>query len=258
VQPGPWLACREMPEYLRMLAFIRGVLSMTRTWECPMTIANFEEMCAGVCEIAGLQVPQLKPDADGTLSATVQIYGVEVALFQLASGGPGTMFIVAELGLPPDPHQSADWLALVDANERMPGIWGPAFSRNPQSGEALLQWSLPLDAIAVVDVFQALLESVQLALQWRRGDGLGASEAAILASAAFHQGRSFVPCRPARWQLLRAHFDPLTATPNQLADLLDSNFRQLASNSGARAGRDNAGDLSVTPRMPRDSLEASP
>jgi hypothetical protein len=143
-----------------------------------MAIADFEELCKGVCEVGGAPAPELMPNERGTWSATVHLRGVEVTVMQFGTRAPGTAFLVAEFGELPQDHALAGWLALMNANLHMAAESAPAFSRDPETGKVLLQWACPLWAATVVDVYQRISEMVDLACRWHEDYFLGDASAA--------------------------------------------------------------------------------
>jgi hypothetical protein len=132
-----------------------------------MSIAHFEELCKGVCEVAGMQAPALAPTDRGTWSATVHMRGIEITVMQFSTRAPGTAFLIAEFGELPGDRALAGWLALMNANLHMAGENAPAFSRNPETGKVLLHWACPYWSITIIDVYQRMVAMVDLACQWR-------------------------------------------------------------------------------------------
>ena len=45
-----------------------------------MTIASFEDLCGGICDLAGSPVPDLTRDDDGRLAVALPMDGVEITL----------------------------------------------------------------------------------------------------------------------------------------------------------------------------------
>jgi hypothetical protein len=132
-----------------------------------MAIADFQELCKGICEVAGMQPPALAPSEQGTWSATVHMRDVEITVLQFGARAPGTAFLIAEFGELPEDRALAGWLALMNANLHMAGENAPAYSRNPDTGKVLLHWACPYWSVTVVDVYQRIVAMVDLACKWR-------------------------------------------------------------------------------------------
>jgi hypothetical protein len=60
--------------------------------------ADFESLCGAFCDIAGIEPPALVADANGMLSATAHLRGVDVALVQLHAPEGDRVMLVATLG----------------------------------------------------------------------------------------------------------------------------------------------------------------
>jgi hypothetical protein len=163
-----------------------------------MAIADLEQLCKGVCDIAGMRMPVLQPSDKGIWSVTVHLRGIEVTVMQFATRAPRKAFLIADLGAPPEQIALAAWRTLMDANRHMAGEQAPAFSRNFESGNALLHWACPYWDTTVIDVYQRIEALVDLACRWRRDGLLGDRSAAHswvrklsnLPSAATEEARS--------------------------------------------------------------------
>jgi len=133
-----------------------------------MSIANFEQLCLGICELAGFQPPRLLPDARGTTAFSVRLRGVPVTVLELGPGREGMAYLVADMGTLTADEAPAGWRALMDANSALPCADAPRFSRNPRTGEAVMQWACAMQDVTVVDVYQRISRMVDAALGWRR------------------------------------------------------------------------------------------
>jgi hypothetical protein len=134
-----------------------------------MAISGFEEFCRSFCELAGIRVPALAPDAEGLWAATVRMRGVSATLMHHEQHSPGSVCLVAELGAMPEHEALAGWQALMQANLCMTGHDGPVYSRHPTTGAALLQWACPLARATATGVVERVTALVDVVTQWRDG-----------------------------------------------------------------------------------------
>lgn len=133
-----------------------------------MAIANFEELCKGMCEVAGVEAPELSADEQGVLAFTVQLHDVSVTVAHAQETSPGCAYVLIEFGEPPADRELAAWLALMDANFLMLGDNAPTFSRNPANGQVILQYAYPFEQATALGLYQGILRMVEIAGQWRQ------------------------------------------------------------------------------------------
>lgn len=187
-----------------------------------MPIINFEELCRGFCELAGFRPPKFAPDGRDTAAFSARLRGIPVTLLAFGRSRDRTAFLVAELGTLPAGEEHAGWLALIEANSAIPGIEAPRFSRNPRTGEAVLQWACPLQDVTAVEVYQRVLHMVEVVLCWRRDRTLG-PWGSFVSSAA--HGSASAAQAAAKFHLLY----------QELCDALDEPAQAAAADGGARA-----------------------
>jgi hypothetical protein len=144
-----------------------------------MPIANFEQLCAGLCELAGIEMPPLARD-DGMWSATLCMRGVDVTLMQYEDRQPGAVFLIADFGPMPEELGVGGWLTLLDANLLHSGADSPSYGRNPETGHVLLQMPVRLDSATAGHVHEVITALVETALQWRH-DSFGPDPEAAYA-----------------------------------------------------------------------------
>lgn len=129
-----------------------------------MAVGSFEDLCAGFCEIVQIPPPALAADAQGLVAFHVMLRGTTVNLVHCPLTSPDYVFIVFELG--PlgldEPESFAHLQTLLEANFALLRVHPPVFSRNPATGEAVLQHVYPLfDATP-----QGLYEVIQTGAEW--------------------------------------------------------------------------------------------
>lgn len=132
-----------------------------------MAIANFDELCKGLSEIAGVTPPPLEADKQGIIAFSVHLHEVAVSVAHAPQSSPGCAFVLIEFGKVPEGRELAAWTALLDANFLMMGESAPCFSRNPATGQVLLQYAYPFDRATALDLYQGIVKMVDIARRWR-------------------------------------------------------------------------------------------
>ncbi len=143
-----------------------------------MTIANFDELCKGLSEIAGVTAPALTPDEQGIIAFSVHLHEVAVSVAHAPQSSPHCAFVVIEFGDIPQDRALAAWTALLDANFLMMGESAPCFSRNPATGQVLLQYAYPFDTATALDLYQGIVKMTDIAQRWRDDHFLDAANLA--------------------------------------------------------------------------------
>jgi hypothetical protein len=144
---------------------------------------EFEALCDAFCDVAGIQPRSIVRSEDGGHSITVRLRDVAVTLLQLDNKRPDTVFLIAELGVMPEHRALAGWLSLLNTNLWLVGQNAPAFCRNPETGQVLLQWACPLDSVTATDAYQQICAMADLACQWRQDYLMDEARAAALRRA---------------------------------------------------------------------------
>jgi len=140
-----------------------------------MPLADFEQLCLGFCELAGLQPPALVPDMYGSVAFSARMRGVPITVLELEQTRGQLAFLVACMGplSPAGADASAEGLRLMDANSPLPVVDAPRFSRNPRTGEAMMQWPCRLQSVSSADVYRRVMLMTDVALGWQRDRSLG-------------------------------------------------------------------------------------
>jgi hypothetical protein len=135
-------------------------------WSLCMAIANFEQLCAGFCEVVAVPPPALRTDNLGLTAFHVILRGETVNLVHRPKASADHVFVLFELG--PLPDDATDPLgqitALLDANFALLQLNAPMFSRNPQTGDVLLQYIYPLFEATPAGLYELIdlgIESVE-------------------------------------------------------------------------------------------------
>ncbi len=136
-----------------------------------MAVGSFEALCAGFCEIVHVPPPELRVDANGLVGFHVVRRGTTVNLVHCPQASPDHVFIVFELGpIGQDGTASfADLQTLLEANFALLRVHPPVFSRNPASGDAVLQYVCPLFEATAHSLYQLIDEGLDWVSQWREG-----------------------------------------------------------------------------------------
>lgn len=105
-----------------------------------MTIATFEDLCSSLCELEGSPAPTLERDEDGNLAIALTVDDVDVTLAHEPAHS-NTAFLFAAIGPLPPGDELGACRTLMGINAALLQDGGTCFSRNPQTGELLLQSS---------------------------------------------------------------------------------------------------------------------
>lgn len=133
-----------------------------------MAVANFEELCAGFCEIAGLKAPVLQPDASGLVAFHFRFRDVTVDVMHWPQRCAQSAYIAFAFGtLPADEQERAAHLELLMMANFV--SWQPqgTFACNPASGEVMLQYSYPLSDATPHALLELVEHGTTLASDWR-------------------------------------------------------------------------------------------
>ena len=139
-----------------------------------MAVASFEELCAGFCEIAGVSTPSLVGDAKGVIAFHVTWRDVTVDLIHCAKKCADHAFVLFEFGpcSQDDVSPSSSLQDLLHANFLQLQAHPPVFSRNPATGDVLLQYVYPLFDASPNGLFDLIDKGVAMALRWRQGNAV--------------------------------------------------------------------------------------
>lgn len=151
-----------------------------------MAIANFDELCKGLSEIAGVTPPALEADEQGIIAFSVHLHDVAVSVAHAPQSSPGCAFVLIEFGEVPKDSEIAAWTALLDANFLMMGESAPCFSRNPATGQVLLQYAYPFDTATALDLYQGIVKMVDIARRWREDHFLDSASLAAQSGGSEH------------------------------------------------------------------------
>lgn len=134
-----------------------------------MAVGSFEDLCAGFCDIVQVPTPALGVDAQGLVGFHVVLRGATVNLVHCPQTSPDHVFVVFELGPigREGPASFADLQTLLEANFTLLRVHPPMFSRNPATGDAVLQYVFPLFDATPHGLYELIDEGVDWVSQWR-------------------------------------------------------------------------------------------
>jgi hypothetical protein len=133
-----------------------------------MAVASFEDLCAGFCELVGVETPQLSVSESGLVAFHVVLKGVTVNIVQRPDESQEHVFVLFELGHLGDEEESpAQMQALLDANHVLLQMHPPVFSRNPDNGHAVLQLIYPLFEATPNDLYEMINKGIDWTSHWR-------------------------------------------------------------------------------------------
>lgn len=134
-----------------------------------MAVANFEALCAGFCEIAGLKAPTLVPDASGLAAFHFDFRGVTVDVMHWPDRCAHSAYIAFAFGALPagDAERASHMELLMMAN--FVSFWQPqgTFACNPASEEVVFQYTYSLPDATPHALLELIEHGTTLALEWR-------------------------------------------------------------------------------------------
>lgn len=151
-----------------------------------MAVASFQDLCTGFCELVQVTPPPLQIDERGLVAFHVVLRGVTINLVHRPQVSPDHVFVLFELGALSQDEATSDAQlhALLDANFVLLEVNPPVFSRNPATGEAVLQYVYPLFEATPNDLYGLIHKEIDRISDWRLGNQ-PATDTPPLAS--FHQ-----------------------------------------------------------------------
>ena len=159
-----------------------------------MAVASFQDLCAGICELVQVTPPALAADHQGLIAFHLVWRGVTVSFVHCPDTSWDHLFVIFELGplsAEASPRAHAQGLALLDANFALLQVHPPVFSRDPATGQALLQHVVPLFDATPSGIYALLDSKVESILQWRADAPAREADASrgpcAPALAMFHQ-----------------------------------------------------------------------
>lgn len=128
-----------------------------------MTVANFQDLCKGFCELARIEPPSLVPDDRGIACFTVLMDGIAVSLAIASSVSAETGHMLVNFGQIPSERRLANWRNLLEANLRMHGECACVFGRDDKTGDVVLTRPFALGHTTSAGMYEFSVRAVQLA-----------------------------------------------------------------------------------------------
>jgi hypothetical protein len=132
-----------------------------------MTVANFEELTKGFCELAQVPTPTLEPDSAGMLAFHICVADVNINVIYMPQSCVDHAFILVEFGSIPEDKERDAWRALMEANFLLLQARAPSFSLNPTTGDVVLQYAYSFFEATPEGFFKAVNSIADVATQWR-------------------------------------------------------------------------------------------
>lgn len=144
-----------------------------------MAVASFRDLCAGFCELLKVSPPVLSADEKGLLAFHVILRGATINLVHRPEHSPDHVFVLFELGplAKDESASSAQLLALLEANFVLLEVNPPVFSRNPATGDVVLQYIYSLFEATPNDLYDLIDKEVDRISQWRSDDQIPTEDA---------------------------------------------------------------------------------
>jgi hypothetical protein len=134
-----------------------------------MAVSTFDELCAGFCELIAVTPPVLNADANGLVAFHVVRRGVTIILAHRPGISKDHFFALFELGpIASDADKAAaEVQALLEANFVLLQVHPPVFSRDPASGDVVLQYVFPLFETTPNGLHELIDREIDRVLAWR-------------------------------------------------------------------------------------------
>ncbi len=143
-----------------------------------MAVASFQVLCEGVCGLFGVAPPRLQADANGLTGFTLQVQDVDISVVEGPAGTTPAVLLLVEFGAPPAGRELQAWHTLLDANFLLLGAHAPCFSRNPVTGDVVLQQASALQDVSCEALVERIRSIAEVAARWRQDPFLGEPPAA--------------------------------------------------------------------------------
>ena len=140
-----------------------------------MPVTSFDDFCASICDLIGVDPPPLEADANGVVGFTVTHREARIAFVERERGNqPGVLRIV-EFGAAPAEKELQVLRGLMEANYLMTGVGAPAFVLNPVTGEISFHESFLLSEVDVQAVYQSIATAADAVDEWKKTHFVDAS-----------------------------------------------------------------------------------
>jgi hypothetical protein len=133
-------------------------------------MSSFEDLSRDFCAIEGLPVPAQDTGREGLRAFTLDVDGVQLTVLHDALVDSDLLFLVAELDAPHPDMELQGWLSLLEANYWLRSEHAPAFSRNPETGSVVFQWTLALAQHTAESLHETVATMSRLARRWHLPD----------------------------------------------------------------------------------------
>ena len=132
-----------------------------------MAISSFDELCAGFCELAKVPAPRLVADDRGLVAFHVTLRGSVIDLAYRPTVCPDHFFVLFNFG-PHGEQNLARLKGLLEANFVLLQANAPVFSRNPATGDIVLQHACPLFEATPSDLWGLITREIERSARWHQ------------------------------------------------------------------------------------------
>jgi hypothetical protein len=134
-----------------------------------MAVASFEDLCAGFCELLKVSPPELKADHRGLIAFHVTLRGAIVNLVHRPLASTEHFFVIFDMGPlgRSGDKAAAEMQTLLEANFNLLQVNPPVFSRNPATGEAVLQYIHPFFEATPASLYELIDKEIDRISHWR-------------------------------------------------------------------------------------------
>lgn len=155
-----------------------------------MAYPDVQALAGALCTLAGAPSIELSEDERGAQGFHLNIEGVVVNLSHVHAVDPDSVFVIACIGQPPPEHELLVWRALAEANFLLIGANSPVFSRDPVTGDVLLQQAVSLARVDAASLYGFIARLAAYAARWRLDPiaVMGLSDAAVASELSVPLG----------------------------------------------------------------------
>ncbi len=133
-----------------------------------MPASSIHKLAEQFCEIIGVPAPELSPDSNAVLAFSTQIGGVDISVTHDPLHHPDHATALVFFGQVPEDREVLILRELLHANLLMLRPDAPTFSRNPLTGNVILQYVFPLAGSSGRGLWTGMQGIIEYAQRWRR------------------------------------------------------------------------------------------
>jgi hypothetical protein len=151
-----------------------------------LSATSLQALAAQLCAMIDVAPPQLDADDDGIVAFSASLRGVDATFTHDTSSRPDEARIHVFFGHVPEHKELEALRELLNANYLMQQAGAPSFSRNPDTGELVLQYVYPLEEASGENLWAGLQTIIDRVLRWRETFALSEADKAPFDELQLH------------------------------------------------------------------------